>query len=56
MECDAVFAYIEESKLPDGKTLLELIDHTYLAFRDQAEELYRKSSGNVRQGSARSLQ
>ena len=44
LEGDAVFAYVEESKLPDGKSLLELIDHTYMAFRDQAEDLYSKSA------------
>jgi hypothetical protein len=44
LEGDAVFAYIEESKLPDGKTLLDLIDHTYLAFRNQANELSLKST------------
>ena len=44
LEGDAVFAYVEEGKLPDGNTLLELIDHTYLAFRDQAEALSRKST------------
>ncbi len=44
LEGDAVFAYIEEGKLQSGKTLLELIDNTYLAFRDQAEALYRKST------------
>ena len=40
LEGDAVFAYVEESKLPDGKTLLELVDHTYLAFRDKAQDLH----------------
>jgi hypothetical protein len=44
LEGDAVFAYIEESKLPEGKSLLELIDHTYLAFRDKAEGLYRQAT------------
>lgn len=44
LEGDAVFAYVEESKLPDGKSLLELIDHTYLAFRDQAQTLYNKAT------------
>jgi len=44
LEGDAVFAYLEESKLQEGKSLLELIDHTYLAFRDQAEALFRKST------------
>ena len=40
LEGDAVFAYVEEKKLQEGKSLLELIDHTYMAFRKQAEELY----------------
>ncbi|MEO7841008.1 MAG: DUF2652 domain-containing protein [Anaerolineales bacterium] len=40
LEGDAVFAYVEESKLPEGKSLLELIDTTYLAFRDHAAALY----------------
>ncbi len=48
LEGDAVFAYIEESKLPDGKTLLDLIDHTYLAFRNQANELSLKSTCQCR--------
>jgi uncharacterized protein DUF2652 len=41
LEGDAVFAYGEESKLPEGESLLELIDQTYRAFRDQAETLHR---------------
>lgn len=44
LEGDAVFAYIEESKLPSGKTLLELIDDTYLAFRKEAQDLSSKST------------
>lgn len=44
LEGDAVFAYVDESKLPEGKSLLELIDHTYLAFRDKAEALYRQAT------------
>jgi hypothetical protein len=44
LEGDAVFAYIEESKLSEGKSLLELIDHTYLAFREKAEALYRQAT------------
>jgi uncharacterized protein DUF2652 len=44
LEGDAVFAYAEESKLPEGKSLLELIDHTYMAFRDQAQALSGKST------------
>jgi hypothetical protein len=41
LEGDAVFAYVEENKLQEAKSLLELIDHTYLAFRDKALTLYR---------------
>jgi hypothetical protein len=40
LEGDAVFAYAEESQLQEGKSLLQLIDQTYLAFRDRALELY----------------
>jgi hypothetical protein len=40
LEGDAVFAYMEESKLQNGKSLLELIDQTYLAFREKALALY----------------
>ena len=41
LEGDAVFAYIEESRLEEANSLLELIDQTYLAFRDKALTLYR---------------
>lgn len=41
LEGDAVFAYIEESQLQKGQSLLELIDQTYLAFRQQAESLHQ---------------
>jgi hypothetical protein len=41
LEGDAVFAYIEESKLQEAQSLLGLIDQTYLAFRDKALTLYR---------------
>ena len=40
LEGDAVFAYIEESKVEDCKLLLNLIDQTYLAFRDKTISLY----------------
>jgi hypothetical protein len=40
LEGDAVFAYIEEDKLEEGKSLLGLIDQTYLAFREKALVLY----------------
>ena len=40
LEGDAVFAYVEESQLREGKSLLGLIDQTYLAFREKALALY----------------
>ena len=44
LEGDAVFAYVEESQLPSGQALLDLIDNTYGAFRKQADELYQQST------------
>jgi hypothetical protein len=44
LEGDAVFAYIEESRLPGGTGLLELIDRTYLGFRKEAEVLFSKAA------------
>src|SRR5260221_7248498 len=44
LEGDAVFAYVDESKLSEGKSLLELIDNTYLSFRDQAVDLHSKAT------------
>ncbi len=40
LEGDAVFCYCETDKLPADKSLLELIDQTYQAFRDKANSLY----------------
>jgi hypothetical protein len=44
LEGDAVFAYLEESKLQEAKSLLELIDQTYLAFREKALALYSQAT------------
>jgi len=44
LEGDAVFAYIEESRLEDCKLLLGLIDETYLAFRDKALSLFEQAT------------
>ena len=44
LEGDAVFAYIEESKLHEARSLLELIDQTYLAFREKALALYSQAT------------
>ena len=40
LEGDAVFCYCEADKIPEGKSLLELVDQTYLEFRDKAQNLY----------------
>jgi hypothetical protein len=44
LEGDAVFAYVEEQDLPRGETLLELIENTYVAFRDHADAAYRATT------------
>ncbi len=44
LEGDAVFAYIEDEKLENCKLLLELVDQTYLAFRDKALALYSQAT------------
>jgi hypothetical protein len=44
LEGDAVFAYIEESKLQEVGSLLELVDQTYLAFREKALALYSQAT------------
>jgi class 3 adenylate cyclase len=44
LEGDAVFGYCETDKLPQDKSLLDLVDHTYLAFRDRAESLYAQAT------------
>jgi Protein of unknown function (DUF2652) len=44
LEGDAVFAYIEESQLQEAGSLLELIDQTYLAFREKALALYSQAT------------
>lgn len=43
LEGDAVFAYVEADKLDDCKKILDLIDQTYLAFRDKALSLYSQA-------------
>jgi len=44
LEGDAVFAYTPEAKLPRGETLLELLESTYIAFRDQVEAVRRRTT------------
>ena len=40
LEGDAVFCYCEANNIPEGKSLLDLIDNTYLTFRDKAQDLW----------------
>lgn len=44
LEGDAVFAYTEQSSLQEGRSLLGLVDDTYLAFRDRALTLYDQAT------------
>ena len=40
LEGDAVFAYAPEEKMPDCNAMLELLDNTYLIFRDSAKNMH----------------
>jgi len=44
LEGDAVFAYAPESKIPRGETLFELIESTYVAFKDRVEAVHRRTT------------
>lgn len=44
LEGDAVFAYAPETSLTRGETLLELIEDTYVAFRDHVEAAHRRTT------------
>ena len=44
LEGDAVFAYVSQSKILRDEILLELLESTYLAFRDQAESILRRTT------------
>jgi uncharacterized protein YndB with AHSA1/START domain len=44
LEGDAIFAYASEEKLKRGETLLELIESTYAAFKDQQEAIRRRTT------------
>ena len=48
LEGDAVFAYVSESKLPRGETLLELIESTYFGFRDRITSSRRHTTCQCR--------
>ena len=44
LEGDAVFAYVDESAIPRGETLLELIESTYVAFRQRRDTSKRATT------------
>jgi uncharacterized protein YndB with AHSA1/START domain len=44
LEGDAVFAYVPEARVGRGETLLELVEATYLAFRDRLEGIRRRTT------------
>jgi hypothetical protein len=44
LEGDAVFAFVAENDLQRGETLLEMIESTYIAFRDYADAAYRRTT------------
>jgi hypothetical protein len=44
LEGDAVFAYVPKAKLTRDETLLEMMESTYLAFRDRVEGIRRRTT------------
>jgi hypothetical protein len=44
LEGDAVFAYIPKTKIVRDETLLEMMESTYLAFRDRVESIRRRTT------------
>src|SRR5215813_8269008 len=44
LEGDAVFAYASETKIPRGETLLELIEATYVAFKDHLDQTAHRTT------------
>jgi class 3 adenylate cyclase/uncharacterized protein YndB with AHSA1/START domain len=48
LEGDAVFAYAPESILTRGETLLELVESTYVTFRDRVAAAHRRTTCDCR--------
>lgn len=44
LEGDAVFAYVPHEKVPSCSAMLELLDHTYLIFRDSAAHMHEHAT------------
>jgi uncharacterized protein YndB with AHSA1/START domain/class 3 adenylate cyclase len=48
LEGDAVFAYLPVDQLPRGETLLEIVEGTYVSFRDRVEGIRRLTTCDCR--------
>ena len=48
LQGDAVCAFIEDGKLADGERMIQLIDQTYLAFREKAKSLHQGATCDCR--------
>ncbi len=48
LEGDAVFCYANVERVPRGETLLELVEATYVAFRDRREAMHRRTTCTCR--------
>ena len=44
LEGDAVFAYVSEHKVPRSETILELVEATYVAFKDRVRNMNRRTT------------
>ncbi len=44
LEGDAVFAYVSEHKVPRSETILELVEATYVAFKDRVTNMNRRTT------------
>ncbi|HEX2697598.1 MAG TPA: DUF2652 domain-containing protein, partial [Anaerolineales bacterium] len=44
LEGDAVFAYVPNQRMPRGETLLELVEATYVAFRDRQQAIQHRTT------------
>jgi class 3 adenylate cyclase len=44
LEGDAVFAYAPQARISRGETLLELVESTYVSFRDRVNAAYRRTT------------
>ena len=44
LEGDAVFAYVPDEQMPNCNAMLELLDNTYVIFRDSAKDLHEQAT------------